>query len=152
MWPGATSDLTAYSQTKLYQLVKDGKLPDWAIILMDQIYSSLGGQHLTPFGKQDLERVKRVNKPLYLKMSVFNHLLCSMRVTVERALGQLVRRFLLIASVIEVSYTRVPLLATTCAVLHNIGVERWLADGKPGRGVYGPEAYELIDVGGPCAN
>lgn len=147
-WPGSTNDLTAYTQTTLFNMMQNGNMPSWACILLDGIYGSLGGNHLTPFSRTELRRAEQ-DRNLHLKMRTFNQIISSMRVTIERAFGQLVRRFSLLWRRIDCNYDRVPLLATTCAILHNICVESWLNDGRQGGiGIYGPEPLEHINIQG----
>lgn len=150
-WPGATNDLTAYSQTALFQMMRStdlGTLPTWMTIIMDAIYTPCGGNHLTPFTASELEHARQTDAVLYLKMLTYNHFLVSQRVTIERAFGQLVRRFGIFWRPIAAELHRVPLLATTCAVLHNVCIERWIMKGRPGRGRYGPEVLEHVNVDG----
>jgi len=136
-WPGATNDITAYTQTTLHYKMQNNMLPSWACILMDGICSSVGDNHLTPFSRAELDRAKKqANHTLYHKMLTFNHVISSLRVTIESALGQLVRRFgILWKKPFFTHYESVSLLVTTCSKLHNICVERWLLKGKPGAGV-----------------
>lgn len=99
-WPGATNDITAYKQTSLHQNSTNKALPtsipSWVSFLLDEAYSSVGECHLTPFTQHQLR--KAFNSPdhtktVYLKMRTFNHVLSSQRITIERAFGQLVRRW-----------------------------------------------------------
>lgn len=72
-WPGATNDIVAYKQTTLYALLAAGLLPPWALLALDEAYSSCGGVHLTPFTKNQLR--KAAAEPCqdkYLAMLGFN--------------------------------------------------------------------------------
>jgi hypothetical protein len=76
-WPGSTSDITAYKQTSLYSSFCDNEVPSWAHMVLDEIYSSVGGnQHLTPFSRNQLRNAKRRYGELrYQKMKAFNNCL-----------------------------------------------------------------------------
>ena len=76
-WPGATSDITAYKQTKLFRMFQDGTIPSWSHVVLDEIYSSIGGnQHLTPYSRNQLRNCKRLTGDLaYCKMKAFNNAL-----------------------------------------------------------------------------
>lgn len=148
-WPGSTNDITAYSQTKLFHLMNNNMLPAWVCIALDGIYGSCGGNHLVPFGKVELEKAKTTDYGLYLKMITYNRVISAIRVTIERAFGQLVRRFGILWKPIEYALERVPLIVTTCAILHNICIDRWLQMNEES-GVssllYGPSSTPHIDV------
>ena len=78
-WPGSTSDITAYKQTALYRAFCDGEIPTWAHMVLDEIYSSIGGdQHLTPYSRNQLRNAKRRRgNERYLQMKAFNNSLSS---------------------------------------------------------------------------
>lgn len=146
-WPGSISDLTAYTQTQLYHLMTSNSLPLWVCLVMDGIYSSCGGNHLTPFSSSvELRKADETDHTLYLKMITYNRVISAIRVTIERAFGQLVRRFGILWKPIELDISNVPLVVTTCAILHNICVNRWLSDGMPGSSTYGPDSFHHFDV------
>ncbi len=147
-WPGSTSDLTAYTQTQLYYLMKTKGLPEWVRLVLDGICSSCGGNYLTPFSSTDLSKAVEKDHELYLKMITYNRVICAIRVTIERAFGQLVRRFGILWKPIEFDVSNIPLLITTCAILHNICINRWLLNGKPGSSTYGPDAVPHIYLKG----
>jgi hypothetical protein len=123
-------------------------LPEWVCLVLDGIYSSCGGNHLTPFSSTDLSKAAEKDHELYLKMITYNRVICAIRVTIERAFGQLVRRFGILWKPIEFDVSNIPLLVTTCAILHNICINRWLLNGKPGSSTYGPDAVPHIDLKG----
>lgn len=125
-WPGNTNDVTAYKQTQMYHDFKN-LFPRWCNIVLDEAYLSCGDQHCTPFSKFALEKAKRDNNiQLHDLMRIYNLLLSSQRVTIERAFGQLVRRFGILWKPIEYALNDVPLLIAVCAKLHNVCVSRWL--------------------------
>jgi hypothetical protein len=54
-WPGATPDITCYKQTLLRRMWRDGIIPSCYHMVLDEAYSSVGGDnHLTPFSKAQL--------------------------------------------------------------------------------------------------
>ena len=136
-WPGATNDITAYKQTSLYQISTNRASltasPNWVSFLLDEAYSSIGGCHLTPFTQHQLRKAFQSpdqTKTLYLKMRTFNHVLSSQRITIERAFGQLVRRWGILWCANNSQLKCVSLMIQCCAKLHNICVDRWLLSGK----------------------
>ena len=136
-WPGATNDITAYKQTALHKNSTNRSLstsiPDWVSYVLDEAYSSIGGCHLTPFTSHQLKKaylLDDVTKTLYYKMRSFNHTLSSQRITIERAFGQLVRRWGILWSPNSTRLATVSLMVQCCAKLHNICVERWLINGR----------------------
>ena len=136
-WPGATNDITAYKQTPLHQNATNASLPtsipSWVSFLLDEAYSSIGGCHLTPFTQHQLRKAMNLPDPtktLYYKMRTFNHVLSSQRITIERAFGQLVRRWGIPWCPNNSRLKNVPLMAQCCAKLHNVCVNRWIINGK----------------------
>lgn len=149
-WPGATNDITAYKQTKLHQNSTNFGLPTsiprWVTFLLDEAYGSIGGGHLTPFTSHQLKKAVNIPgriKTLYLKMRTFNHVLSSQRITIERAFGQLVRRWGILWCPNSCCLKSVSLMVQCCAKLHNICVERWL---KTGRGLSIGPRYETEEI------
>ena len=138
-WPGATNDITAYKQTSLHKnstnRLLDTSIPDWVSFVLDEAYSSVGGCHLTPFTSHQLKKAFLMADPgkvLYYKMRSFNHTLSSQRITIERAFGQLVRRWGILWSANSGRLKNVSLMIQCCAKLHNMCVDRWLIEGKKG--------------------
>ena len=136
-WPGATNDITAYKQTALHKNSTNRSLatsiPDWVSYVLDEAYSSIGGCHLTPFTSHQLKKaflLDDASKTLYYKMRSFNHTLSSQRITIERAFGQLVRRWGILWGPNSARLSKVSLMVQCCAKLHNICVERWLINGR----------------------
>lgn len=136
-WPGATNDITAYKQTPLHQNSTNNYLetsiPDWVSFLLDEAYSSIGGCHLTPYSQHQLKKAINLpdrTKTVYYKMRTFNHVLSSQRITIERAFGQLVRRWGILWCANSSRLKNVSLMVQCCAKLHNVCVERWLKNGR----------------------
>ena len=62
-------------------------------------------------------------------MRVFNQIFCSQRITIERALGQYVRKWGIVWSPqVFNDLDKIPLVITACAHLHNLAVDRWLVE------------------------
>ena len=90
---GATNDISAYYCTAFYQVVSELMSQEFCVAL-DDAYSSISdGKHLTPFSNGQLLAAQIANPILYEMMRVYNQIFCSQRITIERALGQLVRKF-----------------------------------------------------------
>lgn len=126
-WPGATPDITAYKSTSLYARFLRGRLPNWAHLVLDEAYSSIGGNHhLTPFSRHQLLKCKEVEGDHeYCKLKAFNNMLSSQRITIERAFGILVRRWGILWRPLEYSIANVTLIIQVCAKLHNRCVDTW---------------------------
>ena len=55
---------------------QEGKYPDWAFLVLDEAYSSLGDDHhLTPFSRAQLRKSRATSERMYLKMKAFNNML-----------------------------------------------------------------------------
>lgn len=128
-WPGATSDNIAYAQSDLRRWVDEvlaRMKRGW--IAGDDAYSGCDPRILTPFSKTQLRKAKRANdeNKLYRKMLAFNYVLSSMRITIERAFGMLVRRWGILWSSIRWSEYNSLIMIVVCAKLHNICMDRWM--------------------------
>ena len=74
-------------------------------------------------------------------MRSFNQIFCSQRIIIERAFGQLVRKFgILWGPIIFNSIHKVPLILTACAHLHNLSVDSYLVE-KFGRDMNAADAH-----------
>jgi hypothetical protein len=151
-WPGATNDLTCFRSTMLYNLLRSRSLPDFMHIVGDEAYSPLAAecnnQILTPFSQHQLNSARQLDsnnlkewegrmqlpnapcsaskpEPIYWKMRGFNHELSSERITVERCLGMMVRRFGILWRAMEFSLEKVPTIFRVICKLHNICMDRW---------------------------
>lgn len=127
-WPGATGDCTAFAESALYIALNGGMAPAWALFALDEAYSSFGGGFLTPFSKSQLIRVRAENNDLYLQMRAFNHVLSCLRIHIERAFGQLVRRFGILWKPLEMRLAAATSVILCCARLHNLCVTAWMRD------------------------
>ena len=134
-WPGATNDLIAYKQTDLHYAAVNNNIPDWVSFLLDEAYSSCGGRHLTPFSQHQLRRAFTGvgANTMYYQMRTFNHVLSSQRISIERAFGQLVRRWGILWCANSSRLRNVAVIAIVCAKLHNLCVDRWITNGMNGR-------------------
>ena len=96
-----------------------GNLPGWLSFVLDEAYGSCGGMHFCPFSQHQLKKAFETSKELYFKMRTFNHCLSSLRITIERAFGQLVRRWGILWCCNGVRLRRVALMVTVCAKVMN---------------------------------
>jgi hypothetical protein len=94
-WPGATSDSIAFEQSSVKTWLNNTVLPSMPLgwVAADDAYSSSHKRVLTPFTKPQLNKIKGDNLENYLQMRAFSRVLSAARITVERAFGQLVRRW-----------------------------------------------------------
>jgi hypothetical protein len=157
-WPGATNDLSCFRETALFALLKDKQLPHWVHIVADEAYSPLSaecsGQILTPYSQHQLNLAKQkdwqnqqdwegrmshnslftIEKPIeeYWKMRAFNHELSSERITIERVLGMMVRRFGILWRPLEYHVNKVPTIFRVICKLHNMCMDRWMMNNPAG--------------------
>ena len=128
-WPGGTNDIVAYNMTDLCHKARGGTyFPAWVRFVLDEAYGSIGGMHLTPYTLSQLKYAKRTNIEEYYKLIAFNNVLSSQRITIERALGILIRRWGILWRPITYSLEKVPKIIRVCAMLHNICVDRWVIE------------------------
>jgi hypothetical protein len=123
-------------------LVASQCMSDEYCFALDEAYASIDdGKHLTPFSNGQLLAASEQDPILYGMMRSFNQIFCSQRITIERAFGQLVRKFgILWGPIIFNSIDRVPLILTACAHLHNLSVDSFLV-GKFGRDMDAADAH-----------
>jgi hypothetical protein len=69
-----------------------------------------------------------VDKPVeeYWKMRAFNHELSSERITIERVLGMMVRKFGILWKPIEYDIAKVPTIFRVTCKIHHIGMDHWM--------------------------
>jgi DDE superfamily endonuclease len=153
-WPGSTNDITCFRETQLYNHLCSKTFPSYIHIVADAAYSGASAegnnQIMTPYSGQQLMAANANDKtlraaweqqikenphleveapvPVYPKMCVFYHELSSERITVERVLGMLVRRFGMLWKAIELDVTKVPTVFCVMCKLHNICMESHMAD------------------------
>ena len=65
-------------------------------------------------------------------MRTFNHVLSSQRISIERAFGQLVRRWGILWCANSSRLASVSVIVLVCAKLHNICVDRWMINDSVG--------------------
>ena len=63
-------------------------------------------------------------------MRTFNHALSSQRISIERAFGQLVRRWGILWCANSSRLKNVSVIVLVCAKLHNLCVDRWIINGR----------------------
>jgi DDE superfamily endonuclease len=147
-WPGATNDITAYKQTDLYHMSTANQIPDFVSYVLDEAYSSCGGRHLTPFSSSQLRKAQypSAHPALYSKMRTFNHTLSSQRITIERAFGQLIRRWGMLWCSNSSRLKNVSVIVLVCAKLHNLCVDKWMINGRRGSLTGSSELVEEIPM------
>ena len=99
--------------------------------MLDEAYNSCDGIHLTPFSQNQLNKAwdnGGQDKQLYYQMRTFNHVLSSLRIHVERAFGQLVRRWGILWKSLDYKLKTSVLIIMTCVKLYNICVNSWIRD------------------------
>jgi hypothetical protein len=129
-WPGSTNDITAYKQTKLYNWFLDNRIPEEFHMVLDEAYSSIGGNfHLTPYSKSQLKKARTVSEENYCKLKSFNNVLSSQRITIERAFGIFVRKWGILWKPLEYSLQTNILILSVCSKLHNISINHWIKQG-----------------------
>jgi hypothetical protein len=157
-WPGATNDLSCFRESPLFLFLKSQDSPSWMHIVADEAYAPLsvecGGRILTPYSQHQLNSAKQkdwqnlqdwedriandpdvsVDKPIeeYWKMRAYNHELSSERITIERVLGMVVRRFGMLWRPIEYNLAKVPTIFRVMCKLHNLCMDRWMIDNPAG--------------------
>jgi len=167
-WPGATNDLSCFHETPLFLLLRNQQLPNWMHIVADKAYLPLSmecnGKILTPFSQHQLNTAKQkdwqnlqdwgermaqdsactVYKPVeeYWKMRAFNHELSSERITIERILGMVVRRFGILWRPMEYHVSKVPTIFRVVCKLHNMCMDCWMLN-NPARAHLGNFPHTL---------
>lgn len=138
-WPGSTNDCTAFGMSMLWAAYNNGLLPDWACFVADEAFSSYGAPVMTPFSHSQLQRAMAEGgdgQVLYRQMLAYNHVLSSLRIHIERAFGQLVRRWGILWRNLETSLQDSVNIILCCAILHNICVTSWMRDHDGGTDGY----------------
>ena len=107
-------DIIAYKQIELFKFL-DFVVPTsnescWMKLIVQ----------LAPYSKHQLEKAKRTNIAKYVAMLCFNTILSLQRITIERAFGMLVNRFLILMAAISFKLATVSQVILACAKLHNL--------------------------------
>ena len=100
-------------------------------LMLDEAYKSIkDGRHLTPFSQTDIGKAESEGNPDGLRgMRLFNKVLCSDRITIERAFGQLVRRWgILWLALPTGNLQEIALVQQVAVKLHNLCVDEWLCE------------------------
>jgi hypothetical protein len=130
-WPGGVNDNVAYPFTDVYAKAMAGFFPSWATFVLDEAFSCFGGMHMTPHSIHQLRSAEATDFRRYMKMLAYDYILSSQRITVERSLGMLARRFGILWKPIRMKLARVAKVIRVCAMLHNVCVDRWVKRGRP---------------------
>jgi len=128
--PGATHDLTAYTNGPCFEtLLAD--LPDYYHFILDEAYKSIkDGKHITPFPGDDIKKeISKGHHNAANAMRTFNKIFCSDRITIERAFGILVRRWAILwLALPTINMEEIQLILRVCVKLHNLCVDEWLCE------------------------
>jgi hypothetical protein len=111
------------------QSMKD--VPEEFYLALDEAYKAIhDGQHLTPFSGADMTLARNSgNEEAARMMRTPNKLFCSDRITIERALGQLVRRWAILWGAIpRTKFTEIQLVLRVAVKLHNLCVDEFLCE------------------------
>ena len=128
--PGSTNDITAYKQshTKMHM---EQYVPEQYFLALDEAYKSIrDGQHITPFSLADIDEATRAGNLHTAKtMRTFNKILCSDRIAIERAFGQLVRRWPAMWLALPFDNIEdINLMINVAVKLHNLCVDEFLCE------------------------
>jgi hypothetical protein len=96
-------------------------------MVLDGIYSSLGGPHLTPYSGKQLRKAQETSTEKYNEYRAFNAILSGQRVTIERAFGMLIRRWGILWKPLEYRVHDIVLISRICAKLHNMCTTAFMA-------------------------
>jgi hypothetical protein len=122
--------MTAYKEAEFYLDTQEYMSPDYFVAL-DEAYRSIRDvKHLTPFAQSEIDEATRQNNNYAAEtMRAFNKILCSDRITIERAFGQLVRRWP--ALWLELPFENlddISLMIRVAVKLHNLCVDEFLCE------------------------
>ncbi len=107
-------DGTAYRVSSMATKIREGKLPAWAHIVLDEAYICTN-QELTPFKGRGLSDAQ----------DSFNYHLSLQRQVIERAFGLLVGRWGVFWRPLRVEFSKISLVIGVACKLHNICVSRF---------------------------
>ena len=110
---GSTHDYTSYITSDLSDAIKNGRLPSWAHIVLDEAYPNTE-QELSPYRGRHLD----------VWRDSFNYHLSLHRQCVERAFGILVQRWGVFWRPLRVAYYNIPLIIRVACKLHNFLIDR----------------------------
>ena len=146
------NDISCFRGTQLFHMLKTQQFLSWMHIVEDEAYSPLSVecnfQILTPYSQHQLNAAKQrdrqnlqdweervanngnsvIEKPKekYWMMRAFNHELSSERITIERVIGMIVRRFGILWRPLEYHYSKIPTIFRVLCKLHNICMDHWM--------------------------
>ena len=94
---------------------------------MDEAYACEGENHWCPLTRAQLRAVKDAgNIADYDKMNSFNFILCSGRITIERAFGMLVMKWAILQLPLRCDLQTNCDILMTCVKLHNLCIDDWI--------------------------
>lgn len=150
---GSTNDISAYKKTELCMNISKS-LSEGFYFALDEAYKSLkDGVHLTPYPGADIQAaIAEGNHRAANIMRTFNKIFCSDRITIERAFGQLVRRWgALWGAIPRTKFVDISLMIRVAVKLHNLYVDEWLCNrfgflsGEDGKSYPVPNIPTTID-------
>lgn len=126
-WPGSVHDARVWSNSSIRTILESNDCG--ALIIGDEGYG-ISPWLMTPY--------KRPNGP---HETNYNRIHTKERVVIERAFGQIKRKFPILSGRIRIKTERIPTVVIACFVLYN--VSKYLSDGCPDRM---EENVDTVDV------
>jgi len=114
LMPGSANDSGHYSCTQFSANIRDGRLDPKYFVLLDGAFA-YSDQELTPWNQKGLTPIR----------DAYNYHFSALRVKIEQAFGQLVRRWGIFWRPMSVALKLVPRIISVCCKLHNICVDRF---------------------------
>ena len=131
LFPGSTHDLKAYVNGPFFRDIIPHLDPNLFYFALDEAYKAIkDGKHLTPFPQVDIDKasIQGMHQAANM-MRTFNKIFCSDRITIERAFGQLVRRWgILWLALPTRNFEEIQLILRVAVKLHNLCVDEWLCN------------------------
>jgi len=127
-WPGAVPDMISYLSTELYVEIMKILDPKYYVAL-DEAYKSIhDGKHITPFsGSEITSAVDGGHTVAAQMMRTFNKIFCSDRITIERAFGQMSRKWpIMWGAIPRNTLEDITLVMKVLVKLHNLCVDEFL--------------------------
>jgi hypothetical protein len=129
-WPGSDPDILCYRLCKLHDIMK--KLGEKYHSVNDEAYSCIGGNVFCPFTSSQLKAAKHTSIGDYNLMNTFDFVLCSERITVERAFGMLCMKWGVLQKPLRWDLQSNCDVVMTCALLHNLCINDWIETDRRG--------------------
>lgn len=117
----SSHDSTAYTFCGMSRVIKEGKLPLWAHVVLDEAYMC-DVQELSPWRARQMQGCTPAKKA---QRDAFNYFLSLHRQVVERAFGILVARWGIFWRALRFSIAGNSLVIVVCCKLHNLCVDAY---------------------------